>query len=290
MPPFALCRALTVFAMDSLAASRLRAIDQWSCTSNLFALCRAFYCGPRLYPRPRAPYDQRPSPLMIKRVKKLRLRSNLKTSLLVAACVLGLAACAGHPTPSNLRGLPERVELNGVPAFRGDTYQGGPAALASMLSQQGIAGLHRGCWISHCTCRGGEADLERNMQVLAREYGMLVYPLDPASTALLAQVAAGYPVMVRITEGSTLWAEPRYAVLVGFNQQNSTVVLRVARDRRRPVAFSDFESAWKAPASGRCWSSGQASCRPTWMRVGGSRPPTPRPRPARNRRPPRHSR
>lgn len=84
------------------------------------------------------------------------------------------------------------------------------------------------------------------MQVLAREYGMLVYPLDPKLTALLAQVAAGYPVMVRITEGSTLWAEPRYAVLVGFNQQNSTVVLRVARDRRRPVAFSDFESAWKS--------------------------------------------
>lgn len=182
---------------------------------------------------------------MIKRVKKLRLRSNLKKTLLLAACVLGMAACAGHPTPSKIQGLPERVELNGVPAFRGDTYQGGPAALASMLSQQGIV-ITPGLLDKPLHLPGGEADLERNMQVLAREYGMLVYPLDAKLTALLAQVAAGYPVMVRITEGSTLWAEPRYAVLVGFNQQNSTVLLRVARDRRRPVAFSDFESAWKS--------------------------------------------
>lgn len=231
--------------MDSLTAKRLRAIDQWSCMSNLFALYRVFYCGPRLYPRPRAPYDQRPSPQMIKRVKKLRLRSNLKKSLLAAACILGLAACAGHPTSSKIQGLPERVELNGVPAFRGDTYQGGPAALASMLSQQGIV-ITPGLLDKPLRLPGGEADLERNMQALAREYGMLVYPLDAKLTALLAQVAAGYPVMLRITEGSTLWAEPRYAVLVGFNQQNSTVVLRVARDRRRAVAFSDFASAWKS--------------------------------------------
>ena len=189
---------------------------------------------------------------MIKRVKKLRLRSSLKKSSLVAACVLGLAACAGHPTPSKIHGLPERVELNGVPAFRGDTYQGGPAALASMLSQQGIV-ITPGLLDKPLHLPGGEADLERNMQILAREYGMLVYPLDAKLTALLAQVAAGYPVMVRITEGSTLWAEPRYAVLVGFNQQNSTVLLRVARDRRRPVAFSDFESAWN--------SAGQMSTR-----------------------------
>ena len=139
---------------------------------------------------------------MIKRVKKLRLRSNLKKTLLVAACILGVAACAGHPTPSKIQGLPERVELNGVPAFRGDTYQGGPAALASMLSQQGIV-ITPGLLDKPLHLPGGEADLERNMQGLAREYGMLVYPLDAKLKALLAQVAAGYPVMVRITEGST---------------------------------------------------------------------------------------
>ncbi|MFO2462888.1 peptidase C39 family protein [Pseudomonas sp. 15FMM2] len=174
----------------------------------------------------------------------MRLPLNVKTSLLVVTCALGLAACAGQPT-AKIRGLPERVELTGVPAFRGDTYQGGPATLASMLSQQGIV-ITPGLLDKPLRLPDAQADLERNMQVLAREYGMLVYPLEARLPALLAQVAAGYPVMVRITEGSTFWAEPRYAVLVGFNQQKNTLLLRAGRDRRRLMAFSDFDSAWKS--------------------------------------------
>lgn len=173
----------------------------------------------------------------------MRLPPNLRTSLLLATCVLGLAACAGQPS-TNIRDLPERVELTGVPAFRGDTYQGGPAALASMLSQQGVV-ITPGLLEKPLGLPAKQADLERTLQGVAREYGMLVYPLEARLPALLAQVAAGYPVMVRITEGSTFWSEPRYAVLVGFNQRKNTLLLRVARERRRLVSFADFESAWK---------------------------------------------
>ncbi|WP_084379237.1 peptidase C39 family protein [Pseudomonas mucidolens] len=173
----------------------------------------------------------------------MRLRPKVRTSLLAVACALGLAACAG-PQATHIRSLPERVELTGVPAFRGDTYQGGPATLASMLSQQGIV-ITPGLLEKPLRLPQAQADLERNMQGLAREYGMLVYPLEARLPALLAQVAAGYPVMVRITEGSTLWAEPRYAVLVGFNQRKHTLLLRVGRERRHLMEFGDFESAWK---------------------------------------------
>jgi len=168
----------------------------------------------------------------------LRLRSNLKTSLLLA-CALGLAACSGQP--SKLPGLPERVELNGVPTFRSEAYQSGPTALASMLSQQGIV-MTPGLLDKPLHLPGGEADLERNMQVLAREYGLMVYPLDAKLTAVLAQVAAGYPVMARI--GGGLLSDARYVVVVGFNQQKSTVLLRSGMDRRLLMSFSDFESKW----------------------------------------------
>ncbi|WP_460089210.1 C39 family peptidase [Pseudomonas sp. H2_D10] len=168
----------------------------------------------------------------------MRLRSNVKTSLLLA-CALGLAACAGQP--SKLAGLPERVELNGVPTFRSEAYQSGPTALASMLSQQGIV-MTPGLLDKPLRLPGGEADLERNMQVLAREYGLMVYPLDARLTAVLAQVAAGYPVMARV--GGGLWSDAHYVVVVGFNQQKSTVLLRSGMDRRLLMSFSDFESKW----------------------------------------------
>ncbi|WP_460135350.1 C39 family peptidase [Pseudomonas sp. S1_E04] len=169
----------------------------------------------------------------------MRLRSNLQTSLLLA-CTLWLAACSGQP--SKLAGLPERVELNGVPTFRSEAYQSGPTALASMLSQQGIV-MTPGLLDKPLHLPGAEADLARNMQVLAREYGLMVYPLDTQLTAVLAQVAAGYPVMARI--GGRFWSEAHYVVVVGFNQQKSTVLLRSGLDRRRLMSFSDFESAWK---------------------------------------------
>jgi len=186
-----------------------------------------------------------PNRRLINRVKKLRFTSSIKTSFLVTAFVVGLSACASHPRPTSIPGLPESVELKGVPAFRGETYLGGPASLASMLSQQGIV-ITPGLLDKPLHLPGAEADLERNMQVLAREYGMVVYPLEDSLPALLAQVAAGYPVMARITQGSTFWSGPRYVVVVGYNKQNSKVLLRSGVIRRLPMDFSDFESAWKS--------------------------------------------
>ena len=153
---------------------------------------------------------------------------------------MGLAACS---SVSKLPGLPERVELNGVPSFRSEAYQSGPAALASMLSQQGIV-MTPGLLDKPLRLPGGEADLERNMQVLAREYGLMVYPLDAKLTAVLAQVAAGNPVMARLDGG--LLSSTRYVVVVGFNQQKSTVLLRSGMDRRLLMSFSDFESKWSS--------------------------------------------
>ncbi|KAB0569962.1 peptidase C39 family protein [Pseudomonas palleroniana] len=170
----------------------------------------------------------------------MRLRSNVKTTLLLA-CTLGLAACSGQP--SKLPGLPERVELNGVPTFRSEAYLSGPSALASMLSQQGIV-MTPGLLDKPLHLPGAEADLERNMQVLAREYGLMVYRLDSQLTAVLAQVAAGYPVMARLNP--SFWSGTRYVVVVGFNQQKSTVLLRSGMERRLSMSFSDFESAWKS--------------------------------------------
>ena len=60
----------------------------------------------------------------------------------------------------------------------------------------------------------------------------------------LAQVAAGYPVMARI--GGGLLSDAHYVVVVGFNQQKSTVLLRSGMDRRLLMSFSDFESKWNS--------------------------------------------
>lgn len=157
--------------------------------------------------------------------------------------MLGLTACAGGDSAAMKR-LPDRVELNAVPFFRGNIYQSGPGTLASMLSQQGVI-ITPGLLDKPLQLPGGEAKLEQNIQNLAREYGFVVYPLDPELDALLAQVSAGYPVMVRFTEGSAWWSTPRYGVLMGYDRAKQTVLLHAGMERRLVMSFSNFTSAWK---------------------------------------------
>jgi hypothetical protein len=182
-----------------------------------------------------------------KRVMMLRVLPRFRSALLAGACVLSLAGCAGS-VPPEIQRLPERVELNGVPFFRGEIYQSGPGALASMLSQQGIV-ITPGLLDKPLHLPGAEDRLQQNMQTLAREYGMVVYPLDNNLPALLAQVAAGYPVLVRFTEGSAFWSGPRYAVLAGYNRHKQTVLLRAGMNRRLLMSFSSFESSWENAGS-----------------------------------------
>lgn len=159
---------------------------------------------------------------------------------LLAACLLAaaLGGCASQPS-SQLKQLPQRVELSAVPFFRGNANQSAPMALAAILSQQGVRitpGL--------LDLPKSPEKLQGGVETAARQYGMVVYPLDASLAALLTQVAAGYPVLVRYQEGSAFWSEPRYALLVGFDRYKQRVLLRAGNSRRMPMDFDAFESAW----------------------------------------------
>ncbi|MFJ4195085.1 peptidase C39 family protein [Pseudomonas sp. NPDC089534] len=166
--------------------------------------------------------------------------SRIRTALLAAGCAAALAGCAGSVAPEVQR-LPERVELSGT-FYRGEANQSGPQVLASLLSQQGIV-ITPGLLEKPLHLPEAQDKLQQNLQNLAREYGMVVYPLDSRLPALLAQVAAGYPVMVRFSEGSAFWAEPRYAILSGYDRKKQTVLLRAGMNRRELMGFGAFESA-----------------------------------------------
>ncbi|WP_445181414.1 peptidase C39 family protein [Pseudomonas sp. McL0111] len=167
--------------------------------------------------------------------------SRIRAALLVAGCAAVLVGCAGSVAPQIQR-LPERVELSGT-FYRGDANQSGPQVLASLLAQQGIM-ITPGLLEKPLHLPGAEDKLQQNLQDLAREYGMVVYPLDSNLPALLTQVAAGYPVMVRFSEGS-FWGEPRYAILSGYDRKKQKVLLRAGMNRRELMSFSSFESAFE---------------------------------------------
>ncbi|MFK0090559.1 peptidase C39 family protein [Pseudomonas sp. NPDC090755] len=179
-----------------------------------------------------------------KRVFMLPLSSSFTTPRrLLAACAVALALAGCASTPAPIKGLPQRVEIGSVPFYRGNANQSAAMALAAILSQQGVR-ITPGLLDQPLGLPQGVDKLQDSVQNVARQYGMVVYPLEPKLEALLAQVAAGNPVLLRFAEGSAFWAEPRYALLVGYDSYKQRVLLRAGMNRRRLMGFDDFSSAW----------------------------------------------
>ncbi|WP_217475424.1 PA2778 family cysteine peptidase [Stutzerimonas stutzeri] len=172
-----------------------------------------------------------------------------RLTLLLALILLG--ACARTPiVPVGTAGLPERVELSQVPFYPQEDYQCGPAALATMLTYRGVdtdpERLVKRVYIPQ---RKGSLQVE--MVAAARSHDLLVYPLEGRLEAILSEVAAGNPVLVLQNLAFDRWPQWHFAVVVGYDLADQTLVLRSGTTRRWTGSFRQFERSW---AKGNRWA------------------------------------
>ena len=140
--------------------------------------------------------------------------------------------------------LPERVELTDVPFFPQDAYQCGPAALATMLNQRGVL-TTPGALKDKVYIPSREGSLQVEMVAAARNHEMLVYPLQPRLEAVLAEVAAGNPVLVLQNLAFDFYPQWHFAVVVGYDRRERTLILRSATTRRLEDSFASFDRTWE---------------------------------------------
>jgi len=171
------------------------------------------------------------------------LQSKSVTRLLPLAICCLLAACAGGPQllPETKR-LPERVELTDVPFFQLSDAQGGPSALAALLNHFGVV-TSPGLVDERIQQLAKGKPVQEGLATVVRSYDLLVYPLPGSLDALLQQVSAGHPVLVM---QDRLFAGPgsQFALVVGYDQRERTLVLRSGNSRRWYTSFSSFDDAW----------------------------------------------
>ncbi|HLA30735.1 MAG TPA: PA2778 family cysteine peptidase [Pseudomonas sp.] len=178
-------------------------------------------------------------------------KSLIVSRLLTLALILLLAACAKSPLlPPETSRLPERIELNSVPFFPQSAYQCGPAALATMLSQRGIV-TSPGLLQDRVFIPEREGSLQVEMVATARAYDMLVYPLQPRLEAVLAEAAAGNPVLVLENRAFGWYPVWHFAVVVGYDQRERSLILRSGTTRRWLTSFASFDKSW---ARGGRWA------------------------------------
>ncbi|MCQ4295012.1 PA2778 family cysteine peptidase [Pseudomonas stutzeri] len=139
--------------------------------------------------------------------------------------------------------LPARAELVEVPFYPQDEYQCGPAALATMLSQRGVA-TTPDALVDQVYIPQRKGSLQVEMVAAARSSGLLVYPLQPRLEDLLAEVAAGNPVLVLQNLAFDRWPQWHFAVVVGYDLPKQQIVLRSGTTKRWVGSFREFERSW----------------------------------------------
>ncbi|MBU3071073.1 PA2778 family cysteine peptidase [Aestuariicella sp. G3-2] len=172
------------------------------------------------------------------------------SGLIGLLCGLFLVGCGSlNRSPDNLSDvvnqlqLPLQAELADVPFFSQRQEQCGPASLATVLNYRQIkVSAEQLEPLLYIPEKQGTLSIELTAQ--ARSHGLLVYPIDKQLVPILQEVAAGNPVLVMQNLGLSWWPQWHFAVIVGYDLQTRSLLLRSGNEPRRHTPFKSFLNTW----------------------------------------------
>lgn len=177
-----------------------------------------------------------------------RLQGLILVSALTAAITL-LSGCAVTPQSSAVISDWEKteqpsIELFEVPFFPQDKYQCGPAALATSLVFSGVK-VQPEELIDRLYVPKRQGSFQVEMLATARRYNRIPYLIEPNLSALVAQLKSGKPVLVMQNLGVSMIPRWHYAVAVGMDTHEETLILRSGTIERRQTPLDVFERTWQ---------------------------------------------
>jgi len=172
----------------------------------------------------------------------LKISASLQWVLLVIL----LAGCTAPQTRLVLEqaaALPKRATVVDVPFYPQEAYYCGPAALAMMLTWAGIPS-EQSVIATQIYTPGRQGTLPQDVLAGARRNGALAVEINSISD-ILTELSAGNPVMVFQNLGLQLLPQWHFAVAVGYDLTNETLVLHSGSDPQRISNLNAFEKTWQ---------------------------------------------
>lgn len=165
-------------------------------------------------------------------------------SVLLVMLLAGCASAPKWPSPADESpSLQSRTVLEDVPFYPQERYQCGPASLAMMLNSQGLD-TNPEILRDLVYIPGREGSLQVEMVAAGRAHNLLVYPLDGSLESLLREVAAGHPVLVMQNLLFNWWPQWHFAVVIGFDPQEQTIILHTDTRERHETSVEVFSNTW----------------------------------------------
>ena len=160
----------------------------------------------------------------------------------VCALALGLSACATRLPVPELPAGPS-VELAQTPFFPQDEYQCGPAALATVLVASGVEVTPEQL-VAQVYVPERRGSLQAEITAAVRRQERVPSLLPPRLDAVTQALQDGQPVLVLLNLGIDAVPVWHYAVVVGFDPSQDTLLLRSGREARQTMRRSRFDAAW----------------------------------------------
>ncbi|MCL7930023.1 PA2778 family cysteine peptidase [Halomonas llamarensis] len=184
--------------------------------------------------------------LLAKQMRHTDLNDARSAGILLCFIVsILLSGCASRPAllESTYQTLPSHVELNDVPFHPQVKYQCGPATLAMVLNHQGVdASVER--LIPQVFIPGRDGSVQPEMLATARRYERIAFPIRGTLDSLLTHLAGDDPVVVMQNLSLPAWPMWHYAVAIGYDLPNETLILRSGEIERHMLSFSRFDATW----------------------------------------------
>lgn len=144
----------------------------------------------------------------------------------------------------------QAIELDAVPFHPQERYQCGPAALATVLNHSGVA-VTPDELRDYVYIPAREGSLQVEILATARRHKRIPYLLRPKVEDLLLELRAGFPVLVLQNLALSWSPQWHYAVVVGYEPKDRTLVLRSGTRERHVIPVELFERTWRR---GRYWA------------------------------------
>jgi len=182
-------------------------------------------------------------------------RRTLALAGVLLCAALLLAGCAAPPQLARLQAawpeaIPAQAEIRSVPFYPQEDYECGPATLAMVASAAGVS-VRPEQLVEQVYVPARKGALQQEMLAAARRQGLLSYALAPRLEAVLQEVAAGHPVIVFQNLALPIYPIWHYAVVIGYDREQGTVLLHSGRSERLEMTLDTFERTW---ARGGYWA------------------------------------
>ena len=140
-------------------------------------------------------------------------------------------------------GGPAKATVAKVPFFPQEDLQCGPAALAMVLNWSGVA-VQPAELTPEVFTPGLKGSLQSALIGAVRRHGRVAYPIT-GSEAMMAELAAGHPVIVLVNLGLSWYPKWHYAVVIGFDQERDEVILHSGLTANEHLRSGVFLNIWK---------------------------------------------